>query len=138
MVQWLRLQAPGAGGPGSIPGGGSRSHMLQLRPCAAKQIDIHVKKKKRPGQRGDCTRSGGDCGLPEGGLGSSTLSSQEVTLRCTHWHLPGGRECWRPRWTPEAQRGLCCDLFRMQVHGGVLPSALVQQVVKFRSTSRVC
>ena len=31
LVQWLRLLAPKAGGPGSIPGWGMRSHMLQLR-----------------------------------------------------------------------------------------------------------
>ena len=36
VVQWLRLQAPNAGGQGSIPGQGTRSHMLQLRPRAAK------------------------------------------------------------------------------------------------------
>ena len=30
VVQWLRLCAPNAGGPGSIPGQGIRSHMLQL------------------------------------------------------------------------------------------------------------
>ena len=40
-VQWLRLRAPNAGGPGFIPGRGTRSHMLQLRPSAAK------KKKKK-------------------------------------------------------------------------------------------
>ena len=42
VVQWLRLPAPNAGGPGSIPGQGTRSHMLQLKtphtaakiPCA--------------------------------------------------------------------------------------------------------
>ena len=33
MVQWLRLCAPDAGGLGSIPGQGNRSHMLQLRVC---------------------------------------------------------------------------------------------------------
>ncbi|TEA37944.1 hypothetical protein DBR06_SOUSAS37410008, partial [Sousa chinensis] len=27
VVQWLRLCAPNAGGPGSIPGWGTRSHM---------------------------------------------------------------------------------------------------------------
>ena len=27
MAQWLRLCAPNAGGPGSIPGWGTRSHM---------------------------------------------------------------------------------------------------------------
>ena len=31
MVQWLRLHTPNAGGPGSIPGQGARSHLLQLR-----------------------------------------------------------------------------------------------------------
>ena len=31
VVQWLRLRAPNAGGPGSIPGQGTRSRMLQLR-----------------------------------------------------------------------------------------------------------
>ena len=30
LVQWLRLHTPNAGGPGSIPGQGTRSHMLQL------------------------------------------------------------------------------------------------------------
>ena len=29
VVQWLRLHAPSAGGLGSIPGQGTRSHMLQ-------------------------------------------------------------------------------------------------------------
>ena len=36
VVQWLRLPALNAGGPGSIPGQGTRSHMPQLRPGAAK------------------------------------------------------------------------------------------------------
>ena len=31
VVQWLRLCAPNAGGPGSIPGQGTRSRMLQLK-----------------------------------------------------------------------------------------------------------
>ena len=31
VVQWLRLHAPNAGGPGSIPGQGTRSRMSQLR-----------------------------------------------------------------------------------------------------------
>ncbi|TEA24199.1 hypothetical protein DBR06_SOUSAS17310001, partial [Sousa chinensis] len=29
VVQWLRLHTPNAGGPGSIPGQGTRSHMPQ-------------------------------------------------------------------------------------------------------------
>ena len=35
VVQWLRLCALHAGGPGLIPGQGTRSHMPQLRPSAA-------------------------------------------------------------------------------------------------------
>ena len=31
VVQWLRLQAPNAGALGSMPGRGTRSHMLQLK-----------------------------------------------------------------------------------------------------------
>ena len=31
VVQWLRLCAPNAGGPGLIPGQGTRSHIQQLR-----------------------------------------------------------------------------------------------------------
>ena len=38
VVQWLRLRAPNAGGLGSTPGQGTRAHMPQLRPSAAKHI----------------------------------------------------------------------------------------------------
>ncbi|TEA29726.1 hypothetical protein DBR06_SOUSAS510336, partial [Sousa chinensis] len=31
VVQWLRVHTPNAGGSGSIPGQGTRSHMLQLK-----------------------------------------------------------------------------------------------------------
>ncbi|TEA34054.1 hypothetical protein DBR06_SOUSAS2310164, partial [Sousa chinensis] len=31
VVQWRKLRAPNAGGPGLIPGQGTRSHMLQLK-----------------------------------------------------------------------------------------------------------
>ena len=30
-IQWLRISSPNAGGPGSIPGQGTRSHMPQLK-----------------------------------------------------------------------------------------------------------
>ena len=33
VVQWLRLRAPNAGGPGLIPGQGIRSRIMQLRAC---------------------------------------------------------------------------------------------------------
>ena len=33
VVQWLRLCAPSAGGPGSIPSQRTRSHVPQLRVC---------------------------------------------------------------------------------------------------------
>ena len=44
MVQWLRLSTPNSGGPGLIPGQGTRFHMLQLRP---KYISNKLKKKKK-------------------------------------------------------------------------------------------
>ena len=70
VVQWVRLHSPNAGGPGSIPGQGTRSHMhaatkslyaaskksthcyersrvLQLRPGSAKKEKINIKKKKK-------------------------------------------------------------------------------------------
>ena len=33
VLQWLRFRAPNVGGQGLVPGGGVRSHMLQLRVC---------------------------------------------------------------------------------------------------------
>ena len=33
VVQWLRVHVPNAGDMGSIPGQGTRSHVLQLRVC---------------------------------------------------------------------------------------------------------
>ena len=38
MVQWARLHIPETGGPGLIPGQGTRSHMLQLTLGAAKLV----------------------------------------------------------------------------------------------------
>ena len=38
VVQWLRLHIPNAG-LGSIPGRGTRSHKLQIRPGAAKKYN---------------------------------------------------------------------------------------------------
>ena len=51
VVQWLRFQAPNAGGPGSIPDQGITSHMpqlktLQLSPRVAKQINKYFLQKK--------------------------------------------------------------------------------------------
>ena len=40
VVQWLRLSAPNAGGPDSIPGQGTRSHMLQLKRFHMPQLKI--------------------------------------------------------------------------------------------------
>ena len=53
VVQWLRLCIPNAGSLGSIPGQGTRSHMLQLKiPYAAmktqcNQINIYNGEKKK-------------------------------------------------------------------------------------------
>ena len=46
VVQWLRLQVPHAGDPGVIPGQGTRSPMLQLRPSHIQINKINIFKKK--------------------------------------------------------------------------------------------
>ena len=45
MIQWLRLHTPNAGDPGSSPGQGTRSHMLQRRRSTAKEINTYLKGK---------------------------------------------------------------------------------------------
>ena len=47
MVPWLGLGAPGAGGPGSIPGQGSGSHMLQLGVDMPQLKILHAANKKK-------------------------------------------------------------------------------------------
>ena len=56
VVQWLQLHDSNAGDPGSIPDGGARSHMLQLRPSTAKQIkDVkEYLNREREGVQGCC------------------------------------------------------------------------------------
>ena len=50
MVQWLKLCVPNAGGPSSIPGQETRSHMpqlkIQLRLNAAKYIYIERERER--------------------------------------------------------------------------------------------
>ena len=43
VVQWLRLCAPNAEGPGLIPGQGNRSHTSRLRLSTAKYINKYTK-----------------------------------------------------------------------------------------------
>ena len=45
VAQWLKLCTFNAGGPGSIPGQGTISLMLQLRSGAAQKNSIKKKKK---------------------------------------------------------------------------------------------
>ena len=50
VIQWLRLFSPSAGGLGTIPGEGMRSHMLQLRSkilCVQQRLGIAKLKKKK-------------------------------------------------------------------------------------------
>ena len=42
VARWLRLHAPNAGGQSSIPGQGTRSWVLQLRPGAARYIFLKI------------------------------------------------------------------------------------------------
>ena len=49
VVQWLRLHTPSAGGLGSIPGQGTRSHMPQLKiPYAAARAPHATRKTGDP------------------------------------------------------------------------------------------
>ena len=50
VIQWLGFCASNAGGPGSIPGQGTRVHMEQLRVCMAKQKILHALMKSRCSQ----------------------------------------------------------------------------------------
>ena len=50
VVQWLRLRAPNAGGPGLTPGQGTRSHMPQLRVLLLQRRFQHVATKTRCSQ----------------------------------------------------------------------------------------
>ena len=54
VIQWIRLCTPSIGGPGSIPGQGTRFHMLQLKILnvatkthTAKSINFKKKEKKK-------------------------------------------------------------------------------------------
>ena len=47
VVHWLRLRAPSAGSPGLTPGQGTGSHMLQLKPGAAKERNIKKQASKQ-------------------------------------------------------------------------------------------
>ena len=103
MVQWLRLSTPNSGGPGLIPGQGTRFHMLQLRP---KYISKKLKKKKKVKtgperlvegpkvtQQGQCwppgaTEQDGYTG-PRGPAGSPGDSEPGwVTSCCVIWEKP--------------------------------------------------
>ena len=46
VIQWLRLYTPKAGGPGSIPGHRTRSHVLLLRACMP-QLRVHMPQLRR-------------------------------------------------------------------------------------------
>ncbi|TEA25323.1 hypothetical protein DBR06_SOUSAS21410020, partial [Sousa chinensis] len=46
VAQWLRLRTPNAGGPGLIPGQGTRSHMPQLRVRMLQLKILHAATKR--------------------------------------------------------------------------------------------
>ena len=55
MVEWLRLFAPIVGGLGSIPGQGTKSHMLQLRIPTTKTWHSQINKNKKNLREGKCS-----------------------------------------------------------------------------------
>ena len=50
VVQWLRLHAPNAGGPGSIPGQGTKIPQLSLRATTTELAHsrVHVPQLEKP------------------------------------------------------------------------------------------
>ena len=64
MVQWLRLLAPKEGSPGSIPGQGIRSLLLQLKildvttKTQHSQINKYFLKRKKKSDEGRSTKLG--------------------------------------------------------------------------------
>ena len=56
VVQWLRLHAPHAGGTGSIPAQGPRSHMPQLKSPHAATQDASCHDEDTAHSNGDPTR----------------------------------------------------------------------------------
>ena len=76
MVQWLRLRAPNAGGPGSLPGQGTRSHMTQLR-VRTPQLKIpRATTKIRCSQKRNWS---GGSGIPREGKGMSTCTERSIS-----------------------------------------------------------
>ena len=47
VAQWVRLHTPNAGGPGSIPGQGTRSHLPQLT-ARSPQLEKALAQERRP------------------------------------------------------------------------------------------
>ena len=79
VVQWLRLHAPNAGGPRSIPGQGTRCHMPQLRPRAdkwIKQTNGHFLKK--------------NISSPFCSSQHSRVRPSTITLKLYLFHIPHG------------------------------------------------
>ena len=103
MVQWLRLCASTAGGPGSILGQGTRSHTLQL-----KIKDFMCSQGVRPGIAKSTNTQKNDAGIPARSLSLlvSLLESEweQNSPLLTEWglgttgmedslHLPGTPTC---------------------------------------------
>ena len=94
VVQWLRLHAPNAGDPGSIPDQGTSSHVLQLRvhtlqlkiPQAATKI-LHAATKTGAAKQINFKNESGDTKL-----GEETLkATQHTKKRGTEGQREGGR-----------------------------------------------
>ena len=76
LIQWLRLWASSAGGLGSIPGQGARSHMPQLR--------VHMLQLKLPHVATKAAKKR-DCELvPEDSLEDYSQQSQSRDHQNTH------------------------------------------------------
>ena len=100
VIQWLSLRAPNAGGLGSIPGQGTRSHMHAATKTRRSQINKYINNKRTTTTRNEEKRSKGrnrTMRVPRAEAGFSTVVERlgkwqggELTLWMTQ--IKPGRE----------------------------------------------
>ena len=83
MVQWLRLQAPNAGGLGSIPGQGTRSHMLQRKIPRVRQRQLEISTKISTATKTRCNLSK-EKEKRENGIAKGSLEAGQSCEHVTH------------------------------------------------------
>ena len=91
-VQWLRLHACPAGGMGSIPGWGIRSHMLQSMAKTLKKKKISYQEEKKRNKKNNKKCNALKCSLE--GPAEMTSFIQETSP----YIVPAPGQDWEVRW----------------------------------------